>query len=233
MYVFFKVSIHVQQTTQLKHYAAYNTEEGETTDWQQTAEERENERQRDAKMNWNSWHGSPGTRSWKSYQTSGNKHLFKYINIYNSVYQRYTGPEKERKQRETGIKHGCGELKKRNTGTEDYWNRRELQKLNAREKNGSGNTKNGKCRNDIRTPRMNEKNMQNTDIKKDSLYTAESIKISWKLWRIKINANSSSTIFYIFTLLRIKTSISTNNQAKTAFYAKEEGLRKIKEEQSK
>ena len=32
MYVFFKVSIHVQQTTQLKHYAAYNTEEGETTD---------------------------------------------------------------------------------------------------------------------------------------------------------------------------------------------------------
>lgn len=55
MYVFFKVSIHVQQTTQLKHYAAYNTEEGETTDWQQTAEERENERQRDAKMNWNCW----------------------------------------------------------------------------------------------------------------------------------------------------------------------------------
>lgn len=156
MYVFFKVSIHVQQTTQLKHYAAYNTEEGETTDWQQTAEERENERQRDAKMNWNSWHGSPGTRSWKSYQTSGNKHLFKYINIYNRVYQRYTGPEKERKQRETGIKHGCGELKKRNAVTEDYWSRRELQKLNAREKNGSGNTKNGKCRNDIRTPRKNE-----------------------------------------------------------------------------
>lgn len=78
-----------------------------------------------------------------------------------------------------------------------------------------------------------KKNMQNTDIKKDSLYTAESIKISWKLWRIKINANISSTIFYIFILLRIKTSISTNNQAKTAFYAKEEGLRKVKEEQSK
>lgn len=135
---------------------AYNTEEGETADWRQTAEKCENKRQGDAKMNWNSWHGSPGTRSWKSYQTSGNKHLFKYINIYNSVYQRYTGPEKERKQRETGIKHGCGELKKRNTGTEDYWNRRELQKLNAREKNESGNTKNGKCRNDIRTPRKNE-----------------------------------------------------------------------------
>lgn len=129
MYVFFKVSIHVQQTTQLKHYAAYNTEEGETTDWQQTAEERENERQRDAKMNWNSWHGSPGTRSWKSYQTSGNKHLFKYINIYNSVHQRYTGPEKEREQGETWIKHGCGEFKKRNTGTEDYWSRRELSRM--------------------------------------------------------------------------------------------------------
>ena len=69
-----------------------------------------------------------------------------------------------------------------------------------------------------------KKNMQNTDIKeKDSLHTAESMKISWKLWRIKINANSSSTIFYIFTLLRIKTFISTNNQAETAFYAKEEG----------
>ena len=68
-----------------------------------------------------------------------------------------------------------------------------------------------------------KKNMQNTDIKKDSLYTAESIKISWKLWRIKINANISSTIFYIFILSRIKTFTSTNNQAKTAFYAKEEG----------
>lgn len=79
-----------------------------------------------------------------------------------------------------------------------------------------------------------KKNMQNTDIKeKDSLYTAESIKISWKLWRIKINANISSTIFYIFILSRIKTFTSTNNQAKTAFYAKEEGLRKVKEEQSK
>ena len=110
MYVFFKVSIHVQQTTQLKHYAAYNTEEGETTDWQQTAEERENERQRDAKMNWNSW--QPRNRKQKKFQTSGNKHLFKYINIYNRVYQRYTGPEKERKQRETEMKHGCGEFKK-------------------------------------------------------------------------------------------------------------------------
>ena len=33
----------------------------------------------------------------KSFQTSGNKHLFKYINIYNIVFQRYTGPEKEKK----------------------------------------------------------------------------------------------------------------------------------------
>ena len=56
----------------------------------------------------------------KSFQTSGNEYLFKYINIYNIVSQRYTGPEKERKQRETGIKHGCEELKKRNAGTEDY-----------------------------------------------------------------------------------------------------------------
>ena len=56
----------------------------------------------------------------KSFQTSGNKHLFKYINIYNLISQRYTGPKRGRKQRETGIKHGCEELKKRNAGTEDY-----------------------------------------------------------------------------------------------------------------
>lgn len=107
-------------------------------------------------MNWNSWHGSSETKSRKIFQTSGNKHLFKYINIYNSVYQRYTGPEKERKQRETGIKHGCGELKKKNAGTENYRSRRELQKQNTKEKSRSGNAKNEKCRNDIRTPRMNE-----------------------------------------------------------------------------
>lgn len=42
----------------------------------------------------------------KSFQTSGNKNLFKYINIYNRVYQRYTGSEKEKKKRETGMKYG-------------------------------------------------------------------------------------------------------------------------------
>lgn len=119
-------------------------------------------RQRYAKINgrgmrkWIGTAGRPGTGSRKNFQTSGNKHLFKYINIYNRVHQRYTGPEKEREQGETWIKHGCGEFKKRNTGTENYWSRRELQKLNAKEKNRSGNAKNGKCRNDIRTPRKNE-----------------------------------------------------------------------------
>lgn len=105
----------------------------------------DDKRQKGAKINgrrmrkWIGTAGSPGTGSRKIFQTSKNKHLFKYINIYNRVYQRYTGPEKEKKQRETGIKHGCGELKKRNAVTEDYWSRRELQKLNAKEKNGSGN----------------------------------------------------------------------------------------------
>lgn len=105
---------------------------GETTDWQQTAEKCENKRQGDAKINgrgmrkWIGTAGSPGTGSRKSYQTSENKHLFKYINIYNIVSQRHTGPEKERKQRETGIKHGWGEFKKRNAGTEKYWSRRGL-----------------------------------------------------------------------------------------------------------
>lgn len=154
MYVFFKVSIHVQQTTQLKHYAAYNTEEGR----RQT----NGKRQGDAKINgrgmrkWIGTAGSPGTGSRKNFQTSENKHLFKYINIYNCVYQRYTGSEKEKKKRETGMKYGWGELKKRNAGTEKYWSRRELQKQNIKEKSRSGNTKNGKCRNDIRTPRKNK-----------------------------------------------------------------------------
>ena len=113
--------------------------------------------------------GSPGTGSRKNFQTSGNKHLFKYINIYNFVYQRYTGPKKEKKQRETEIKHGCGELKKRNASTENYKSRRELQKLNAKEKNKSGNAKR-ECRK--RNAEMiyerrewMKKNMQNTDIK--------------------------------------------------------------------
>ena len=38
---------------------------------------------------------------------------------------------------------------------------------------------------------------------------------------------------YIFILLLIKTFISKNKQAETAFYAKEEGLGKVKEKQSK
>lgn len=60
-------------------------------------------RQRNAKINgrgmrkWIGTAGSPGTGSRKSYQTSENIHLFKYINIYNIVFQRYTGPEKEKK----------------------------------------------------------------------------------------------------------------------------------------
>lgn len=151
---------------------AYNTEEGETADWRQTAEKCENERQRDAKKNWNSW--QLRNRRQKNLSNFRKKHLFKYINIYNSVYQRYTGPEKERKQRETKMKYGWGELKKRNAGTEDYWSWRELQKLNAKEKNGSGNAEMIYERQE-----WMKKNMQNTDIKeKDSLYTAESMKIS-------------------------------------------------------
>lgn len=175
----------------------------------------------------------------KSFQTSGNKHLFKYINIYNRVYQRYTGSEKEKKKRETGMKYGWGELKKRNAGTEDYWSRRELQKLNAKEKNKSGNAEremqkwNTNAENEWRKyAEYRYKRKAYMTKEKDSLYTAESMKISWKLWRIKISAIISSTIFYIFILLHIKTFISTNNQAETAFYAKEEGLRKVKEEQS-
>ena len=126
---------------------------GETTDWQQTAEERENERQRDAKMNWNSW--QPRNRKQKkllNFRKQTFIQVYKYIqHCLSKIYRSW-----KRKKRETEMKYGWGELKKRNAGTEDYWSRRELQKLNAKEKNRSGNAKNGKCRNDIRTPRMNE-----------------------------------------------------------------------------
>lgn len=213
---------------------AYNTEEGETTDWRQTAEKCENKRQRDAKMNWNSW--QPRNRKQKNLSNFWKQifiQVYKYIQpCLSKIYRSW-----KRKKRKGKLEWNTDEenLKKRNAGTEDYWSRRELQKLNAKEKNKSGNAKNEKCRNNARTPRKNEEKICRIQIlkKKDSLYTAESMKISWKLWRIKINANSSSTIFYIFTLLRIKTFISTNNQAETAFYVNEEGLRKVKEEQSK
>ena len=67
----------------------------------------DNKQQRNAKMNGRGMRkrigtaGSPGTGSRKNFQTSGNKRLFKYINIYNVVFQRYTDPEKEREQGET------------------------------------------------------------------------------------------------------------------------------------
>lgn len=77
----------------------------------------------------------------KSYQTSGNKHLFKYINIYNRVYQRYTGSEKERKQRETEIKHGCGEFKK-----EECRHRGLLKQKRITEAECKGKERKRKCR---------------------------------------------------------------------------------------
>lgn len=86
MYVFFKVSIHVQQTTQLKHNAAYNTEEGETTDWQQTAEERENEQQRKEKMNgrgMRKWIGTAGMAAQEQEAEKAIKLL--ETNIYSSI----------------------------------------------------------------------------------------------------------------------------------------------------
>ena len=131
----------------------------------------DNKQQRNAKINGRGMRkrigtaGSPGTGSRKNFQTSGNKHLFKYINIYNRVYQRYTGPEKERKQRETGMKDGWEELKKRNAGTEDYWSKRELQKQNAKKKNRSGNTKREMKKWYTNAEKEWRKNMQNTDIK--------------------------------------------------------------------
>ena len=110
--------------------------------------------------------GSPGTGSKKIFQTSGNKYLFKYINIYNRVYQRYTGPEKERKQRETGIKHGWGEFKK-----EECRHRGLLKQKRITEAECKGKEQKWKCKkmgNAEMTYERREwmkKNMQNTDIK--------------------------------------------------------------------
>ena len=122
--------------------------------------------------------GSPGTGSRKSYQTSGNKHLFKYINIYNRVYQRYTGPKKEREQGETWIKHGCGKFKKRNTGTEDYWSRRELSRMQKKRTKAEMQKREMKEWY-IRTSRKNEEKYAEYRYKrKKSLHTAGFMKIS-------------------------------------------------------
>lgn len=132
----------------------------------------DSKRQRNAKINgrgmrkWIGTAGSPGTGSKKIFQTSGNKYLFKYINIYNRVYQRYTGPEKERKQRETGIKHGWGEFKK-----EECWHRGLLKQKRITEAECKGKEQKRKCKKwemqKWHTNAENEwrKNMQNTDIK--------------------------------------------------------------------
>ena len=185
MYVFFKVSIHVQQTTQLKHYAAYNTEEGETTDWQQTAEKCENERQRDAKKNWNSW--QPRNRKQKKLSNFRKQtfiQVYKYIQrCLSKIYRSW----KRKRARGNLNKTRMRRIKKRNTGTEDYWSRRELSRMQKKRKEAEckrkeqkQKCKKEKWRNDIyeRRERM-KKNMQNTDIKeKDSLHTAEFMKIS-------------------------------------------------------
>lgn len=102
-------------------------------------------RQRNAKINgrgmrkWVGTAGSPGTGSRKKLSNFRKQtfiQVYKYIQpCLSKTYRSWKG----REQRETGIKHGCGELKKRNAGTEDYWSWRELQKLNAKEKNKSGN----------------------------------------------------------------------------------------------
>lgn len=85
-------------------------------------------RQRNAKINgrgmrkWVGTAGSPGTGSRKNYQTSGNKHLFKYINIYDRVYQRYTGSEKEKKE-----KGNRNEIRMRRIKKEECWHRKILK----------------------------------------------------------------------------------------------------------
>ena len=183
-------------------------------------------------MNWNCW--QPRNRKQKNlsnFQKQTFIQVYKYIQpCLSKIYRSWKRKE---------AKGNWNKTRMRRIKKEECWHRgllkqKRITKAECKEKEQKRKYKE---RNEEmiyeRRERM-KKNMQNTDIKeKDSLYTAESIKISWKLWRIKINANISSTIFYIFILLRIKTFISTNNQAETAFYAKEEGLRKVKEEQSK
>ena len=183
-------------------------------------------------MNWNSW--QPRNRKQKkllNFRKQTFIQVYKYIqHCLSKIYRSW----KRKKAKGNWNKTRMRRIKK-----EKCRHRGLLKQKRITEAECKGKERKRECRK--RNAEMiyerqewMKKNMQNTDIKeKDSLYTAESIKISWKLWRIKINANSSSTIFYIFILSRIKTFTSTNNQAKTAFYAKEEGLRKVKKEQSK
>ena len=100
MYVFFKVSIHVQQTTQLKHYAAYNTEEGR----RQT----NGKRQRNAKINgrgirkWIGTAGSPGTGSRKKLSNFWKQtfiQVYKYIQPCLSKIYRFWKRKKEKGNR--------------------------------------------------------------------------------------------------------------------------------------
>lgn len=223
MYVFFKVSIHVQQTTQLKHYAACLQHGGGGDDrlttnsrgkrkW--TAEGCENELKQLAPRNRKQ---KKLSNFWK--QT--------FIQVYKYIQPCLSKIYRSWKRKEA--KGNWNKTRMRRIKKEECWHRgllkqKRITKAECKEKEQKRKYKE---RNEEmiyeRRERM-KKNMQNTDIKeKDSLYTAESIKISWKLWRIKINANISSTIFYIFILLRIKTFISTNKQAETAFYVNEEG----------
>lgn len=158
MYVFFKVSIHVQQTTQLKHYAAcLQHGGGETTDWRQTAEKCENKRQRDAKMNWNSW--QPRNRKQKNLS---NFRKQTFIQVYKYIQHCLSKIYRSWKRKKKG---NWNEIRMRKIKKEECWHRgllkqkritkaeckgkerkRKCKKRNAKEK----------CKNDIRTPRMNE-----------------------------------------------------------------------------
>lgn len=77
----------------------------------------------------------------KSFQTSGNKHLFKYINIYNRVYQRYTGSEKEKKK-----KGNRNEIRMRRIKKEECRHRGLLKQKRITEAECKGKEQKWKCK---------------------------------------------------------------------------------------
>ena len=158
---------------------AYNTEEGrrQTTHWWQTAEGCENKRQKDAKMNWNCW--QPRNRKQKNlsnFQKQTFIQVYKYIQTcLSKIYRSWKRKEAKGNWNKTRMRR----IKK------EKWRHRGLMKQKRiTEAECKGKERKRKCRKRNaemiyeRRERM-KKNMQNTDIKeKDSLYTAESIKIS-------------------------------------------------------
>lgn len=85
---------------------AYNTEEGETADWRQTAEKCENKRQKDAKMNWNSWQlRNRKQKNLSNFQKQTFIQVYKYIQqCLSKIYRSWKRKEAKRNWNKTRMR---------------------------------------------------------------------------------------------------------------------------------